>query len=97
MAVPLLLRWQGVLHPNPDVVRRLEWLAGGLLTLLLAGLPFFTRAGLTLLIAATGGLLLWSLVSPPDHSSYQGLAPAVSQHRRSGHGLLRYHQPRPKA
>ena len=67
MAVPLLLRWQGVLHPNPDVVRRLEWLAGGLLTLLLAGLPFFTRAGLTLLIAATGGLwLLWSLVSPPD-------------------------------
>ena len=67
MAVPLLLRWQGVLHPNPDVVRRLEWLAGGLLTLLLAGLPFFTRAGLTLLIAATGALwLLWSLVSPPD-------------------------------
>ena len=67
MAVPLLLRWQGVLHLNPDVVRRLEWLAGGLLTLLLAGLPFFTRAGLTLLIAATGGLwLLWSLVSPPD-------------------------------
>ena len=66
MAVPLLLRWQGVLHPKPDVIKRLEWLAGGLLTLLLAGLPFFTRAGLTLLIAATGALwLLWSLVTPP--------------------------------
>ena len=67
MAVPLLLRWQGVLHPKTDAIRRLEWLAGGLLTLLLAGLPFFTRTGLTLLIAASGGLwLLWSLVSPPE-------------------------------
>ena len=67
MAVPLLLRWQGVLHPKPDAIRRLEWLSGGLLTLLLAGLPFFTRTGLTLLIAASGGLwLLWSLVSPPE-------------------------------
>jgi len=67
MAVPLLLRWQGVLHTHAAVESRLAWLAGSLLTLLLAGLPLFTRSGLTLLIAATGALwLLWSLVTPPD-------------------------------
>ena len=67
MAPPLLLRWQGVLHTHAAVESRLAWLAGSLLTLLLAGLPLFTRSGLTLLIAATGALwLLWSLVTPPD-------------------------------
>ena len=28
MAEPLLLRWQGLLHPSDMVLLRLEWLSG---------------------------------------------------------------------
>ena len=67
MAEPLLLRWQGLLHPSDMVLLRLEWLSGSVLTLLLAGLPLFTRGGLSLVIAAVALLwLLWSVCSPPE-------------------------------
>jgi len=67
MAEPLLLRWQGLLHPADPVLLRLEWLSGGVLVLLLTGLPLFTRGGLSLVIAAVALLwLLWSLCSPPE-------------------------------
>ena len=67
MAEPLLLRWQGLLRPADLVLQRLEWLSGGVLVLLLTGLPLFTRGGLSLVIAAVALLwLLWSLCSPPE-------------------------------
>ena len=67
MAEPLLLRWQGLLRPADLVLLRLEWLSGGVLVLLLMGLPLFTRGGLSLVIAAVALLwLLWSLCSPPE-------------------------------
>jgi len=67
MAQPLLLRWQGLLHPGDPVLLRLEWLSGSVLVLLLTGLPLFTRGGLSLVIAAVALLwLLWSLCSPPE-------------------------------
>ena len=67
MAQPLLLRWQGLLRPADLVLLRLEWLSGGVLVLLLTGLPLFTRGGLSLVIAAVALLwLLWSLCSPPE-------------------------------
>ena len=67
MAEPLLLRWQGLLRPADLVLLRLEWLSGGVLVLLLTGLPLFTRGGLSLVIAAVALLwLLWSLCSPPE-------------------------------
>ena len=67
MAEPLLLRWQGLLRPADLVLQRLEWLSGGVLVLLLTGLPLFTRGGLSLVIAAVALLwLLWSFCSPPE-------------------------------
>ena len=67
MAEPLLLRWQGLLHPADAVLLRLEWLSGSVLVLLLTGLPLFTRGGLSLVIAAAALLwLLWSLCNPPE-------------------------------
>ena len=64
--IPLLARWQGLMAPNPAVLRRLEGLAGLLLLLLFTGLPLFTRTGLALVIAACGALwLVWCLCSPP--------------------------------
>ncbi|AII46841.1 hypothetical protein KR49_10375 [Synechococcus sp. KORDI-49] len=67
MAEPLLLRWQGLLRPADLVLLRLEWLSGGVLVLLLTGLPLFTRGGLSMVIAAVALLwLLWSLCSPPE-------------------------------
>ena len=67
MAEPLLLRWQGLLHPEDAVLLRLEWLSGSVLVLLLTGLPLFTRGGLSRVIAAAALLwLLWSLCSPPE-------------------------------
>jgi len=63
---PLLLRWQGCLSPGASVLIRMEQLSGAVLMLLLAGLPFVSRSGLGLEIAASGLLwLLWSLCSPP--------------------------------
>ena len=63
---PLLLRWQGCLSPGASVLFRMEQLSGAVLMLLLAGLPFVSRSGLGLEIAASGLLwLLWSLCSPP--------------------------------
>ena len=62
----LLVRWQGVITPDQAVLKRLEGLAGLLLLALFTGLPFFTRTGLALVIAACGVLwLLWCLCSPP--------------------------------
>ena len=66
VAEPLILRWQGILSPQAEVVNRLERLAGVVLILLFAGLPVLTRTGLALLIAASGALwVLWSLCTPP--------------------------------
>ena len=66
VAEPLILRWQGILSPQAEVVNRLERLAGVLLIVLFAGLPVLTRTGLALLIAASGALwVLWSLCTPP--------------------------------
>merc|ERR1711991_980558 len=60
------VRWQGVITPDQAVLKRLEGLAGLLLLALFTGLPFFTRTGLALVIAACGVLwLLWCLCSPP--------------------------------
>ena len=56
---PLLLRWQGLLAGTPagSLGRHLPAIAGVVLCVLLAGLPWITRGGLSLLIAACG--LLW--------------------------------------
>ena len=52
----LLVRWQGVITPDQAVLKRLERLAGLLLLALFTGLPFITRTGLALVIAACGVL-----------------------------------------
>ena len=65
MAPPLLLRWQGCFTAPNDGLKRLELLSGSVLILLLASLPFVSRGGLAMEIAAAGALwLLWSLVTP---------------------------------
>ena len=65
MAPALLLRWQGCLTASTDGLKRLELLSGSVLMLLLASLPFVSRSGLAVEIAAAGALwLLWSLVTP---------------------------------
>ena len=65
MAPALLLRWQGCLTASTDGLKRLELLSGSVLMLLLASLPFVSRSGLAVEIAAAGVLwLLWSLVTP---------------------------------
>ena len=64
---PLLIRWQGRIHASDQQHRRLCWLASLLLMVLLAGLPFFTRTGLGLVVMASGALwILWSSVNPPQ-------------------------------
>ena len=61
----MLSRWQGLLRASPATLHRLELLAGCLLIVLLGGLPFFTRSGLTLLMLSSGLLwVIWSLVTP---------------------------------
>jgi putative inorganic carbon (HCO3(-)) transporter len=57
---PLLLRWQGLLAgwPVGPVGRQLVPVAGLVLCALMAGLPLVTRAGLSLLVLASGGLWL---------------------------------------
>ena len=61
-----MARWQGLIAPDAEVLKRLEGLAGLLLLLLFTGLPLFTRTGLALVIAACGTLwLLWCLCTPP--------------------------------
>ncbi|BEV35623.1 IctB family putative bicarbonate transporter [Synechococcus sp. M16CYN] len=63
--IPLLLRWQGLLHPAPSVLKRLEKLAGFLLVILLGSLPILTRPGLALLLIASGLLwVVWSVATP---------------------------------
>ena len=57
----LLVRWQGLITPDQEVLKRLESLAGLLLLVLLTGLPLFTRTGLALVIAACGALWLLSV------------------------------------
>ena len=67
-SVPWLLRWQGLLrnHPGGQLSERLPTIAGVVLCVLMAGLPFVTRGGLSLLILASGLLwLLWALRTPP--------------------------------
>ena len=62
-APPLLLRWQGLLadwRVGP-VGQRLVPLAGLVLCALMAGLPLMSRAGLSLLILASG--VLWLLLA----------------------------------
>jgi putative inorganic carbon (HCO3(-)) transporter len=64
---PWLLRWQGLLASGQAGVlsQRLPLLAGLVLCALMAGLPLVTRAGLSLLILASGLLwLLWALRTP---------------------------------
>ena len=64
---PLLLRWQGLLAAweGGALSRHLPLVAGWVLCALLAGLPWVTRGGLSLLIAAAGLLwLLWALRTP---------------------------------
>ena len=64
-SIPLLLRWQGCLTPAASVQQRLELLSGVVLMLLLGSLPFVSRSGLALELAAAGLLwLLWSLITP---------------------------------
>ena len=64
-SIPMLSRWQGLLRASPVTLHRLELLAGCLLIVLLGGLPFFTRSGLTLLMLSSGLLwVIWSLVTP---------------------------------
>ena len=64
-SIPMLSRWQGLLRASPVTLHRLELLAGCLLIILLSGLPFFTRSGLTLLMLSSGLLwVIWSLVTP---------------------------------
>ena len=63
----LLLRWRGCLAVTASVQQRLELLSGGVLMLLLGSLPFVSRNGLGLEIAAAGLLwLLWSLITPAE-------------------------------
>ena len=63
----LLLRWRGCLTATAAVRERLELLSGVVLMLLLASLPFVTRSGLGLEIAAAGLLwLLWALITPAE-------------------------------
>ena len=50
----LFLRWRGCLTATAAVRERLELLSGVVLLLLLASLPFVTRSGLGLEIAAAG-------------------------------------------
>ncbi|MFL0777625.1 MAG: IctB family putative bicarbonate transporter [Prochlorococcus sp.] len=62
---PLLLRWQGLLPASAALQRRLQWLAAGLLMLLLASLPMLSRNGLGMMILAAGSLwVLWSCITP---------------------------------
>ncbi|MEI7951098.1 MAG: putative bicarbonate transporter, IctB family, partial [Synechococcaceae cyanobacterium ELA182] len=64
---PLLLRWQGLLTDRQGgaLARHLPQLAGWVLCALMLGLPWVTRGGLSLLIAAAGLLwLLWALRTP---------------------------------
>ncbi|MEX1323141.1 MAG: putative bicarbonate transporter, IctB family, partial [Synechococcaceae cyanobacterium] len=65
---PLLLRWQGLLagwRVGP-VGSRLVALGGLVLCALMAGLPLVSRAGMSLLILASGALwLLLALRRPP--------------------------------
>ena len=65
---PWLLRWQGLLasHAAGPLTSRMSLLAGLVLCALMAGLPLVTRAGLSLLILASGALwVLWALCTPP--------------------------------
>jgi putative inorganic carbon (HCO3(-)) transporter len=65
---PWLLRWQGALAAasGGPLASRLSLLSGLVLCALMAGLPFVTRAGLSLLILAAGLLwLFWALSTPP--------------------------------
>ena len=65
-AVPLLLRWQGLIASTPVQQRRLQAISGAVLMALLATLPVITRAGLALVVTACGALwLLWALNTPP--------------------------------
>ncbi|MFZ0409400.1 MAG: IctB family putative bicarbonate transporter [Cyanobium sp.] len=64
---PLLLRWQGLLNAweGGPLSRQLPQVAGWVLGALMVGLPWVTRGGLSLLIAAAGLLwLLWALRTP---------------------------------
>lgn len=65
---PWLLRWQGLLsgpRAGGPLASRLSLVAGCVLCALMAGLPWVTRSGLSLLIAAAGLLwLLWALTTP---------------------------------
>jgi putative inorganic carbon (HCO3(-)) transporter len=64
---PLLLRWQGWLTAGNGgaLSRHLPQVAGWVLCALMLGLPWVTRGGLSLLIAAAGLLwLLWALRTP---------------------------------
>lgn len=66
--IPWLLRWQGLLQNQPPglLSAQLPTIAGLVLCALMAGLPFVTRGGLSLLILASGLLwLLWALRTPP--------------------------------
>ena len=66
-STPWLLRWQGILGQANEgpLGSQLTWIAGGVLCVLLAAMPFVTRAGLSLLILASGLLwLVWSLALP---------------------------------
>ncbi|MGA0997150.1 MAG: IctB family putative bicarbonate transporter [Vulcanococcus sp.] len=66
-STPWLLRWQGILGDASEgpLGSRLSLIAGSVLCVLLAAMPFVTRAGLSLLILASGLLwLMWSLCLP---------------------------------
>ncbi|MHA3961297.1 IctB family putative bicarbonate transporter [Synechococcus sp. LTW-G] len=66
-STPWLLRWQGILGDASEgpLGSRLSLIAGSVLCVLLAAMPFVTRAGLSLLILASGLLwLIWSLCLP---------------------------------
>lgn len=65
---PLVLRWQGVLAQQRVgwLGQHLELIAGLMLCALMAWLPQISRAGLTLMITASGLLwLLWALRTKP--------------------------------
>ena len=66
-STPWLLRWQGILGDASEgpLGSRLSLITGSVLCVLLAAMPFVTRAGLSLLILASGLLwLVWSLCLP---------------------------------
>ncbi|MFY9250346.1 MAG: IctB family putative bicarbonate transporter [Vulcanococcus sp.] len=66
-STPWLLRWQGILGDASEgpLGSRLSLITGSVLCVLLAAMPFVTRAGLSLLILASGLLwLIWSLCLP---------------------------------